>query len=67
MEDKSMVKTEIELISKKVWRKKKKEMFRLRSWLLLHVLRNVKTVVEDYLSSENVYTYILMVDNLMMK
>ena len=28
---------------------------------------NVKTVVEENLSSENVYTYILLVDGLMMK
>ena len=28
---------EIELISKKVWRKRKGKIFRLRSWLLLHV------------------------------
>ena len=27
---------------------------------------NIKTVVEEHLSSENVYTYILLVDDLMM-
>ena len=28
---------------------------------------NIKTVYEEYFSSENVYTYILLVDDLMMK
>ena len=48
---------EIELISKKVWRKRKDKMFRLRRWLLLQ-WNNTKTVVEEHLSSENVCTYL---------
>ena len=28
---------------------------------------NIKTVFEEHLSSENVYTYILLADDLMMK
>ena len=61
---------EIELISKKVWGKRKEKIFRLRSWLLLHV-KQYESFFEKHLSSKNViyiarYLYILLGDMIMM-
>ena len=39
----------------------KEKMFKRRNWLVLHMWSNIKTVVEEHVSSENV-TYILLVD-----
>ena len=59
---------EIELISKKIWRKRKEKMFRLRSWLLLHV-KQYKTCCwrtfnhKMYNIARYLARYILLVDN----
>ena len=45
---------EIKVINKEVWRKRKEKMFKTRKWLLLH-LNNIKTVVEEHISTGNVY------------
>ena len=59
---------EIEFISKKIWRKRKEKMFRLRSWLLLHV-KQYKTCCwrtfnhKMYNIARYLARYILLVDN----
>ena len=56
---------EIELINKKVWRKRKEKMFKIRNWLLLHV-ELYKTVVKlaSYLYSAGRWPLIMMNMNL---
>ena len=44
---------EIDLISRKVWRKIKSKVFKRRSWLINNVKRNINTVAEELLSSED--------------
>ena len=63
------VKIEIEWISKKVWRKRKEKMFRLRSWLLLHVKQYKNCCWRTFVIRKCIasYTYILLVLDHMMK
>ena len=60
---------EIELISKRVWRKGKEKMFRLGIWLLFHVKQYQNCCWRTVVIRKCTYLpiYILLVDDLMMK
>ena len=48
---------EIELISRKIWRKRKKKMFRSRSWLLLNVKQHKKYFWRTFVIRKCIYLH----------
>ena len=48
---------EIELISKKVWRKRKEKLFRIRNWLLLHVKQYKNCSWRRYFIRKCIHTF----------